>query len=80
MWEALFRPAAVAPASASSDRFKVGGQFLYYSKFPRFQGRLCPVDPKARAVQGVREILVRTGLARSDGTGRFVADPGPQSR
>jgi methylenetetrahydrofolate reductase (NADPH) len=33
-----------------------------------------------RHVAVVREILSRTGLARSDGAGRFVADPGPPSR
>jgi acetate---CoA ligase (ADP-forming) len=49
----LFNPKSVAIVGASSDRFKLGGQSLHYSKFLHFQGRLYPVNPNAREVQGV---------------------------
>lgn len=49
----LFRPRSVAIVGASSDPNKVGGRPLAFLRKAGFGGRILPVNPSAREVQGV---------------------------
>ncbi|GAB4036871.1 MAG: acetate--CoA ligase family protein [Rubrivivax sp.] len=51
--DALFRPRSVAVVGASSDPNKVGGRPLAFLKKGGFPGRVLPVNPAAREVQGL---------------------------
>lgn len=51
--DALFRPASVAIIGASADPNKVGGRPLAFLLRSGWRGRILPVNPSAREVQGV---------------------------
>lgn len=48
----LLDPASIAVIGASDDRNKVGGRPLHYMKRYGYRGRVYPVNPKRRSVQG----------------------------
>jgi acyl-CoA synthetase (NDP forming) len=51
--DALFRPQSVAIVGASNDPNKVGGRPLAFLKKAGWAGRILPVNPTAREVQGI---------------------------
>ncbi len=50
----LFHPRRVAVIGASTDPRKFGGMPVHYSKQIGYQGHLCPVNPRADEVQGLK--------------------------
>lgn len=75
--DALFRPASVAIVGASADPNKVGGRPLAFLLKAGWRGRLLPVNPNAREVQGVPAYA---GLEAIEGPidQAIVAVPAPQ--
>lgn len=51
--DALLRPASVAVIGASNDRTRIGGRPIRYLRAAGFDGRVYPVNPKHREVQGI---------------------------
>lgn len=51
--DALLRPASVAVIGASHDRTRIGGRPIRYLLEAGYGGRVYPVNPKHRTVQGV---------------------------
>ena len=51
--DALLRPASVAVIGASNDRTRIGGRPIRYLRAAGFTGRVYPVNPKHREVQGI---------------------------
>ncbi|MBV1799948.1 acetate--CoA ligase family protein [Siccirubricoccus sp. G192] len=51
--DALFRPASIAVIGASTDAAKIGGRPVDYLKRAGFKGRILPVNPGQREVQGL---------------------------
>ena len=51
--DALLRPASVAVIGASNDPTRIGGRPIRYLRAAGFAGRIHPVNPKHREVQGL---------------------------
>lgn len=51
--DALLRPASVAVIGASNDRTRIGGRPIRYLLAAGYGGRVYPVNPKHRTVQGI---------------------------
>ena len=51
--DALLRPESVAVIGASNDRTRIGGRPIRYLRAAGFTGRVYPVNPKHREVQGI---------------------------
>jgi acetate---CoA ligase (ADP-forming) len=49
----LFAPRTVAVIGASTDPVKIGGRPISYLKAKGFGGRIIPVNPKAKEIQGL---------------------------
>jgi acetate---CoA ligase (ADP-forming) len=49
----LFAPRVVAVIGASTDPLKIGGRPISYLKAKGFGGRIIPVNPKAKEIQGL---------------------------
>jgi acyl-CoA synthetase (NDP forming) len=52
--QALLRPASIAVVGASDSPHKVGGRPLQYLAQQGFRGRVYPVNPRARHIQGLQ--------------------------
>lgn len=73
---ALLQPRSIAVVGASSDRTRIGGRPIAYTK-QHFQGRLMPVNPNRQEVQGIAAFDCVAALPEAPDTA-IVAVPAAQ--
>ena len=74
--DALLRPQSVAIIGASTNEHKVGGVPVSLLKKLGYQGRIIPVHPEAKQIQGLPAVPRIATLRKAGGENDCGLDPG----